>query len=162
MKYSTIFSVIFIAFFLLFCAKKKYICPAYNTYFIHDQKERDKVFMPFNMGDSASSPDEIHTNATDANADTSVQNFDPKSAENSKFQPKTSTQKDKPAKKYQINGLVSTNKSGKYKPRNVSDIEMKVIGVKGKTVFSGVDSTSKMPTRDSLTIEQPLEADTTK
>lgn len=146
----------------MFCAKKKYICPAYNTYFIHDTKERDKVFMPFKMGDSASSQVEIRTNATDSNADTSVQNFEPKNGDNSKFQPKTANSKYKPAKKYQINGLVIANKSGKSKPRNVSDIEMKVISIKGTTLFSGADSTSKMPVRDSLATEQPIEPDTTK
>lgn len=156
-------SIFFIITTLLFCAKKKYICPAYNTYFIHDIKERDKVFMPFKMDSSSSdSESEIHTNATDSNADTSVQNFDPKSGENSKFQPKVNNSKDKSGKKYQINGLVTANKSGKTKPRNISDIEMKVIAVKGTTLFSGADSTSKMPKRDSISTNQPLESDTLK
>jgi hypothetical protein len=144
---------------MFYCSKKQYICPAYNTYFIHDSKERDKVFMPFKVDSMGSSANEIHTNATDSDADTSVQNFDPKSGENSKFQPKVNDVKG--GKKYQINGLVSANKSGKYKLRNVSDIEMKVIAIKGTTLFSGVDSTSKMPVRDSLSTE-PVEADTTK
>lgn len=29
------------------CSKKHYICPAYNSYFIHDEGHRDELFSPF-------------------------------------------------------------------------------------------------------------------
>lgn len=146
MNYKQIVSLFFTMSCFVFCSKKQYICPAYTTYFIHDQKERDKVFMPF-IVDSLNES----TSAIDPNDSTSFKNN--KTGESSKFQLNTTNSKDKLVKKYQINGLVISSKIGKSKPRNVSEIEMKVISIKGTALFSGIDSTSLLPKNDSIANE---------
>ncbi|TAF76011.1 MAG: hypothetical protein EAZ53_04810 [Bacteroidetes bacterium] len=140
---------------MLFCSKKQYICPAYTTYFIHDQKERDKVFMPF-VEDSLKES----TSATDT--DDTLANKNIKSNESGKFQLKTSNPKDKSGKKYQVNGLVTASKTSKTKARNVSEIEMKVISIKGTALFSGIDSTSKEPQVETPIKEEVAPTDTTQ
>lgn len=66
-----------------------------------------------------------------------------------KMQPKSLDIKN--GKKFQPNGLVF-NTSGKNKPRNITDIEMKTIMVKPDAKFSGADSTVQNTTADSLII----------
>lgn len=129
------FSLFFVCISFVFCSKKQFICPAYTTYFIHDEKERNKVFMPFLEDSLAESSASVET------AD-STSNKTQKTGVSSKFQLNTVNSKEKTSKKYQVNGLITSTKSGKSKARNVAEIEMKVISIKGTALYSGVDSTS--------------------
>lgn len=155
MRFKTLISLFFVSLCLLFCSKKQYICPAYTTYFIHDQKERDKVFMPF-------VEDSLKESTSAIDNDDTLANKNIKSNESGKFQLKTSNAKDKSVKKYQVNGLVTASKTSKTKARNVSEIEMKVISIKGTALFSGIDSTSKEPQVEAPMKEEVAPTDTTQ
>ena len=93
------------------------------------------------------------TNATNPDADEKssaafLDSFWKNRKSNSKYQPK------EPApKKSKPNGLLVS--LGKTKTRNVTDIEMKVIGIKHEAKYSNVDSSSLKPKEP-----EPVQSDT--
>jgi len=133
---------VFLSLLFYCCARKQYICPAYNTYFIHDDKEREKMFLPFHV-------DSLGQEQTIANDSQDSTNYtvNHEGGSTSKYQPKTMVANGN--KKLQPNGLV-INASGKKKLRNVTDIEMKTIIAKPTAQYSNSDSASLKPQVDSL------------
>ncbi|MDX2189205.1 MAG: hypothetical protein SFY32_05015 [Bacteroidota bacterium] len=129
---SHILIIIFLS--VLSCQKKQYICPAYNSYFIHDDKERQKVFLPFHVDSLNESSTTIDNSRPDTNSYVSRS----ESETANKYQPKLL---EKDGKKYQPNGIV-INSSGKKKMRNVKEIEMTFINARPISQFSNVDSSS--------------------
>ena len=140
----SIATVVFLSFLFYFCNRKQYICPAYNTYFIHDDKEREKMFLPFNV-------DSLGENQTIENSSPDSTNYtvNHESGSSSKYQPKSLDANGN--KKLQPNGLV-INTSGKRKPRNVTDIEMRTIIAKPTALYSNIDSASFKAQTDSMSI----------
>jgi hypothetical protein len=127
--------LVFLSVILLDCNRKQYICPAYNTYFIHDDKERHNMFLPFKI-DSLNEETKISDNRL--STDSTTITFNPDNIKTSKYHPKDYS---KDGKKSQPNGLV-INASGKKKMRNITDIEMKTIMAKPIAQYSNVDSSS--------------------
>ncbi|MFN0048724.1 MAG: hypothetical protein ACKVOU_06350 [Cytophagales bacterium] len=143
MKFKTKFAP-FLCFFssmLLFeaCSKKHFICPAYNSYFIHDQELRDSRFSLFiedslsgasnqQNTDSQDTTNRISQNTVEQNESNSI---------NSKFQPK-----EKFAKKTLPNGLLLANASKHKTPRAMEEIEMKIVMVKPQSRYSNIDSST--------------------
>jgi hypothetical protein len=128
------------------CNKKtQYICPAYSSYFIHNEKGRDELFSPFQT-DSVSngSGDFQGTNATDPNATEASSSklldsfWSNKSSvgSGSKYKPKEIKTSNN-----QTSGLLIA--TGKNKIRNNTDIEMKFV-----VAFSNVESDS-IPSKET-------------
>ena len=126
------------------CNRKQYICPAYGTYFIHDDKELEKRFIPFNIDSLSDRNQTINNTSPDSTSYTVNQD----NGSNSKYQPKVDAEK-QGAKKLQPNGLVINTNSGKKKPRNNNDIEMVTIMAKPVAQYSNIDSSgTKLPAGD--------------
>jgi hypothetical protein len=131
------------------CNRKQYICPAYGTYFIHDDKELEKRFIPFNVDSLSDNSNNQAINNTSPDSTNYTVNQD--NGSNNKYQPKVDVET-KGIKKLQPNGLVVNSSSGKKKPRNNNDIEMITIMAKPVAQYSNIDSTnSKLPGGDGTT-----------
>lgn len=104
------------------CSKKSFICPAYNSYFIHDNALQSELFAPFTI-DSLSALES-------GNATASIE-----SKGNGKYHPKEYN-----VEKQKQTGLLTKWKSNK--PRNVKYIEMHVLAMKGQSRYSNIDSSS--------------------
>lgn len=136
------------------CTRKKFICPAYNTYFIHDQKEREQLFSPFYIDSLSQDQVDGGTNATNSDAtekssSSFLDSFWANKKSNSKYQPK-----ERSPKKMNTNGLL-VSESGKNRLRNVSEIEMKVISIKPISKYSNADSSSVDSTGSAPSIVPP-------
>ncbi len=121
------------------CSKKHYICPAYNSYFIHDRAVRDSRFSPFIADSVNNNYDETFAINQDTTTSSNQATNDANAFAqgNSKFQPK-----EKLLKKAQPNGLLLANNGKPKANRGVEEIEMKIIGVKPLSRYSNVDSSS--------------------
>lgn len=150
--FRAILALTFSFLFLTTCQRKQYICPAYNTYFIHDDLERDRIFMPFKID---SLGEENKTTNNRVTTDSTVISYNPDNYTTNKFQPKKDDAKE--AKKYLPNGLV-VNLQGKKKMRNVTDIEMKIIMIKPQSQYSNIDSSSIMKKEKELDMTLPSDS----
>lgn len=113
-------------FISIFSCKKKLICSAYNTYFIHDESVREEYYSPFLVDSLSSSNDENQENNVES--------------KNSKFKPQN-----KYIIKKQASGVLVSSK--KNQNRNNTDLEMRIVMVKPLSRYSQADSTldSKEP-----------------
>lgn len=146
MKISTRIRFLFSFFILLLlvnaCSKKHFICPAYNSYFIHDQVERESRFSPFIVDSLNNSNIEQGTfvmsdptlDSTSVNNESSAVSL----VSNSKFQPKEQL----PPRKSLPTGLHISSNSKIKTVRSNADIEMKIIIVKPLSRYSNLDSSS--------------------
>ena len=131
--------------FAMACNKKSFICPAYNSYFIHDQTEREARFSPFLVDSLSAFSMEDDEDASVSKKSKSTLNTmaddgsgakDELPTGNSKYQPKS-----KSAKKAQPNGLlIAAAKKNKF--RAIDEIEMKFVMVKPLARYSNIDSSS--------------------
>jgi len=121
------------------CNRKHYICPAYNSYFIHDKIIRDSKFSPFISDSLSDSYADSYTNGSDSSAMASNENLEAKdnTLVTAKYQPKEKNQK-----KALPNGLLNATSSKSKTRRAVEDIEMKTIMVKPISRYSNIDSSS--------------------
>ncbi|MDX2196121.1 MAG: hypothetical protein NW207_06865 [Cytophagales bacterium] len=135
--YKSILLVILFLWVSVACNRKQYICPAYNTYFIHDNDERLKMFMPFIID---SLGEDLSVNNT-MGYDTTQSGYGAENVTTAKFHPKSI--QNQPQKLQPKTGLVIN--SSKKKMRNANEIEMKTIKVKPLAKYSNADSTTAMP-----------------
>ncbi len=153
------FFLLFFSFLLMqSCSKKHFICAAYNSYFIHDETERESRFSLF-IVDSLTSVNSIYNddydNKKNKPSDPSVSQdslYDPSvSGSNSKYQPKETVLKKLP------NGLLAAT-SNKKSTRPTGNVEMKIIMVKPLSRYSNIDSSSIR--KDAALDAQEAPADT--